>query len=108
MVFRRIPARYWKEWDTGSMIRCPPTTSPRSWSARPVLKERRSAGTGSTGRMILVAAPDRRWATSVPIPKFVAFVEPDFELRNRKDTSKPIDIVWLWFRSPHHEPAAAM
>src|SRR5579872_2500387 len=34
------------------------------------------------------------------------FSEPRFELRNRKDTSKPIDLVWLWFRSPHEEPAA--
>src|SRR5271155_1291123 len=30
------------------------------------------------------------------------------ELRNRKDTSKPIDLVWLWFRSPHDELAARM
>src|ERR1700721_1784998 len=29
-----------------------------------------------------------RFCTSVPIPKFVAFAEPRFELRNRKDTSK--------------------
>src|SRR5581483_1498887 len=29
------------------------------------------------------------------------FTEPRFELRNRKDTSKPIDLVWLWFRSSH-------
>ena len=35
------------------------------------------------------------------------FAEPHFELRNRKDTSKPIDIVRLWFRSQHDEPAAA-
>jgi hypothetical protein len=34
------------------------------------------------------------------------FSEPRFELRNRKDTSKPIDLVWLWFRSPHDQPAA--
>jgi hypothetical protein len=31
-----------------------------------------------------------------------------YELRNQKDTSKPIDLVWLWFRSPHDELAAVM
>ena len=36
------------------------------------------------------------------------FAEPRFELRNRKDTSKSMDLVWLWFRSPHNEPAATM
>src|SRR5579872_6586229 len=36
------------------------------------------------------------------------FSEPHFELRNRKDPGKPIDLVWLWFRSPHDEPAAQM
>src|SRR3984885_9994401 len=36
------------------------------------------------------------------------FTEPRFELRNRKDTSKPIDLVWLWFRSPHNEFAASL
>jgi hypothetical protein len=36
------------------------------------------------------------------------FAEPHFEPRNRKDTSKPIDLVWLWFRSPHSELAATM
>jgi hypothetical protein len=41
---------------------------------------------------------------SVPIPKFVAVAESRFELRNRKDTGKPIDPVWLWFRSPPDEP----
>src|SRR3984885_351815 len=31
---------------------------------------------------------------------------PRFELRNRKDTGKAIDPVWLWSRSPHGQPAA--
>jgi hypothetical protein len=47
-------------------------------------------------------------ASSVPIPKFVAFAEPRFELRNRKDISKPMILVWLWFRSPLDERAAQM
>src|SRR5262249_44897123 len=30
------------------------------------------------------------------------------ELRNHKDTSKTIDLVWLWFRSPHRGLAALL
>src|SRR5262249_58029196 len=30
------------------------------------------------------------------------------ELRNRRDTSKLLVLVWLWFRSPHDESAARM
>ena len=34
---------------------------------------------------------------------------PSFnELRNRKDASKLLFLVWLWFRSPHDELGAAM
>src|ERR1700722_12675103 len=62
MVSRRIPARSWKEWDTVLVIRRLPTTSPRSWSARRVSKESRSAVTGSTGPMTRAAAPDWRRA----------------------------------------------
>jgi hypothetical protein len=36
-----------------------------------------------------------RMLARVPIPKFVALAEPRFELRNRKDTGKPIDLVGL-------------
>jgi hypothetical protein len=42
---------------------------------------------------------------SVPIPKFVSLCgDLVYELRNRKDTSKPMILVWLWFGSPHDEP----
>jgi len=38
---------------------------------------------------------------SVPIPKFISSCGKVFyEFRNR-DTSKPLILVWLWFRSPH-------
>jgi hypothetical protein len=30
------------------------------------------------------------------------------ELRNQRDTSKPIDLVRLWFRSPHDKLPAEM
>jgi hypothetical protein len=36
-----------------------------------------------------------------------AFLRP-LELWNRQDPSKLIDLVWLWFRSPHDQLAAIM
>src|ERR1700683_3047869 len=30
------------------------------------------------------------------------------ELRNQRDTSKPINLVWLWFRSPHDKAPTRM
>src|SRR6478672_3462157 len=46
---------------------------------------------------------------SVLIPKFASFCgDLVCELRNRKDTSKLLFLVWLWFRSPHDGRAATM
>src|SRR4029077_16904801 len=47
--------------------------------------------------------------SSVLIPKLASFCgDLVCELRNRKDTSKSLFLVWLWFRSPHDGMVAAM
>jgi hypothetical protein len=47
--------------------------------------------------------------SSVLIRKFASFCgDLVCELRNRKDTSKLLFPVWLWFRSPHDGLAATM
>src|SRR6266481_9318753 len=53
-------------------------------------------------------AQSRRAAASVPIPKFASLCRSLVcELRNRR-TLTIIDLVWLWFRSPHFGLAAKM
>src|SRR5262245_57677965 len=59
---------------------------------------RRRLGSGS-GRGTLSGA---QLNSGVPIPNFaLSGGTLRSELRNQRDTSKFIDLVWLWFRSPH-------
>src|SRR3984893_12287452 len=62
--FRPTPKECWRAWGIGSTMRSRLTTSPRSWSVRRALGERRSVETDSMARTIRVAAQDWRWATS--------------------------------------------
>src|SRR3954447_23859355 len=57
-------------------------------------------------------APSERSETmdaSVPIPKFASLCGTLVcELRNRRTLAKSLNLVWLWFRSPHEGLAERM